>query len=148
VEVETAVRKHLIADSAVNGYVAGKVYKYRLELPIDGTGGRALVVRRLGGWTNPDVVKTSEYPLVALHCYSDHQRDSAQGIVTQDGEEGAWALYRTVDAVMHAVRDEWWPDANGLSVITCARYSEPSLIAVRDVEAAVVEVRYAMQVKH
>lgn len=147
-EVETATRKVLIADPTVNGYVSGKVYKYRLEVPVDGTGGLAIVVRRNGGWTNPDPINTAEFPLVEMLLYCDSVRDTAGEITTRDGEEGAWALFRAVDRRLHAVRDEWWPDQDGLKVVTCARYGEPRPVPIAGVEAAVVLVTYAMQVVH
>ena len=46
-EIETAVRKFLLSKSQVTGYVGQKVFKFELLEPVAGTGGRAVVVRRV-----------------------------------------------------------------------------------------------------
>lgn len=124
-EIEAATRRMLLADPTVNGYVAGKVFKFRLqEQP---TGGRALVVRRIGGWTAPGQ-GSQEYPLVEVQCWADHTRDAEGLMVTADAEENAWALYRAVNPLMHDVRNAWWGAMGsnpGLLIIGSYRSGEP-----------------------
>ena len=47
-EIETAVRKFLLSQSAVTGYVGQRVFKFELMEPVAGSAGRAGVVRRVG----------------------------------------------------------------------------------------------------
>lgn len=149
-EVEAAIRRRLLADPGVNGYVAGKVWKYRLPETLDGTGGRAIVVWRDGGWAQPDKVKTSEFPLVNVDCWADHSRDERGAMLSADAEENAWAVYRVVDMVLHGRLGEMWGE---LHVVTSARWGEPFVLGGRDpsvkaMQAASVRASYSLQVVH
>jgi len=127
VEIEAAVRRMLLADLTVNGYVAGKVFKFRLEE--QPSGGRAVVVRRIGGWTAPGT-GSQEYPLVEVQCWADHSRDAEGLMVKADAEENAWALYRAVMPLMHGVRNQWWGAMGsnpGLLIVGSYRSGEPIL---------------------
>jgi len=159
VEVETAVRRMLLADPTVNGYVAGKGYKHRLDDTVEGTGGMAFVVRRTGGWAKPDTVKSAEYPLVEVQCWADHDRTADGGIATANAEEKAWALFRAVDRLMHGVRGVEWGrvgDTRGLQVIGSSRWREGSVLTTKVpgkpnlplLEGLYVSVEYAVQCYH
>lgn len=133
-EIETAARRLLLADETVNSYVAGKVFKGTLLQTPEGTGGYAIVVRRGAGWWSPDPVNTSEYPLLVVECWADPDREN--GVKKREnGADKAWALFRAVDGLLHAQRDQWWGagGANpGLRIISCARDSEPVAVGGPD----------------
>lgn len=159
-EVESAVRRRLLADQTVNGYVAGAVWKFRLMEAIEGTGQRAVVVKRDGGWAVPDETTTQEYPLVTVRCYADPDRDNDGLMVDGTALSNAFALYRAVDKVLHGKRGEVWGGDNGLLVITSQRWSEPYSVAADDQhgassgssealgETVFVLAQYALQVVH
>lgn len=158
-EVEAAARRLLIADQTVNGYVNGKVFRYRLEEKIEGTSGRAIVVARNNGWATPDPVTTQEFPILTVKCYADPSRDSEGNIRSTDAEDGAFALWRAVDKLLHGKRDEYWGGpSNGLRVVTSQRWQEPVLITERDRhgqtagdplgDTVYVHGQYALQVIH
>ena len=160
-ELETAVRRHLIADEGVNGYVTSKVFKNALLVSPQGGGGYAIVVRRAPGWAQPDRVKTSEFPRLMVECYADPDRNSDGTKKVENGTDKAWGLFRVVDQLLHARRDEFWgaggTDA-GLRIITCARDSEPTVLGgpTGDARApdpllgdlSVVQALYAVQAVH
>lgn len=166
-EVESAARRELLQDSTVNGYVAGKVFKYRLEEQIDGTSGRALVVSRNNGWATPDTVKSAEYPILAIKCYADPTRDSAGLITSMDATDKAFALWRVVDRLFHAKRGQRWGAFGsdpGMMVVTSRRWREPATVGSHDQhggggksggqagdplgDAVYVYAEYALQVIH
>lgn len=163
-ELEAAARAHFLSIPAVAGYVGTKVWKHRLEHPIDGTGGRAIVVKRDGGWALPESRNTQEYPLLRVEFWADHTRGANGEILTYDGMTAAQAVYRALDPVIHGVRDQWWgatQDRSGMLVIGCQRYGEPypsdgSDLAVGqrykgeadDYESANLIVNYAIQTVH
>lgn len=129
------MRRQALADSTVNGYVAGKAFKYRLEEKVDGTGGVALVFIRDGGWSAPDNVQTSEYPLVWMRCYADPSRNGDGTIKEADAADKAWALYRAANALFHAKRGvRWGPVGSdeGLMVVTAKRWTEPFAVTQDD----------------
>lgn len=144
-EVEAGLRRFLLDDDTVNGYVAGKVWKHRLEDSIDGTGGYAVVVSRTGGWAVPDSVKTAEYPKVRLELWADPTRNDDGTIRQADGETKAFGLFRAVDPLIHGERDARWGE---LVVVSCQRWSEPYVGDTADFEATKVIVDYAVQLIH
>lgn len=158
-ELETAVRKLLLASDAVTGYVGTKVHKFRLDGVLDGTGGRAVVVRRVGGWARPQQVNTGEYPLLEVQCWADHDRDETGGIAEATAEEKAWALWRVVDPLLHGCTGAVWgeeDDRAGLEVLTCSRWAEGVVLSASQMdgrqrsseEAVFVSVQYAVECIH
>lgn len=171
-ELETAVRKELLGREAVTGYVQDKVWKFGQlgHVEVEGrkvstigahSGARALVVYRDGGWAEPGVVNTAEFPLLVVEAWADCSRDARGDQIEDDAIDNAYALYRVVDPILHAPRrGEWWggPPGKGLRVITSARAAEP-VHATQDTRltnaerdylgsAARVTVRYRVQVAH
>ena len=155
-ELETAARRQLLGVPAVTGYVQQKVFKYRLEEMIDSTGGRAVVVRRSGQWSTPDPVQTSEYPVLTVDCYADPTRTPEGEIDQLDAEDKAFAVFRTIDPVFHARRNERWGafgSAAGLLVVSSARWREPSLVGDQPGEdelgdVVIVRAQYAVHCVH
>lgn len=130
-ELETAVRRHLVKDQTVNGYVQGKVFKHTLELNLEGTGGYAIVVRRAPGWALPDPIKSSEFPRLVVECWADPDRDEQGMKASENGATKALSLYRAVDRLLHAKRDVWWGAGGGergLRIITSARDLDPAAL--------------------
>lgn len=160
-EIETAVRRMLLSVPAVTGYTQQKIFKFRLEEPIEGTSARSIVVSRNNGWAMPDEVKTSEFPILRLQLFSDPDRGAAGEILRLNAEEKAWALYRVVDPLFHGKRDVWWGaggSSEGLRVVTSRRWREPVLVTQHDLhgrpsadplgDSVYVEAEYALQVIH
>lgn len=160
-ELETAVRRMLLADNTVAGYVQQKVWKHTLEQKVDGTGGRALVVKRAGSWAQPDQVKTLEYPLLQVECWADVDRENGE-MLRRNAVDKAFALYRAVDPLLHARRGVVWGAGGsepGLTVVSSVRWIEPVPVDPKDGhraqgdlppqgESAVVWVRYAVACVH
>lgn len=144
-EIEAGVRRLLLDDPAVSGYVGTKVWKYRLEDALDGSGGRAIVVSRVGGWTSPNELNTQEFPKLRVELWADQSRNEDGTISVNDGESSAFAMFRVVDPLLHGVRDVRWGD---LFVVGCSRYSEPFVDKSSDFEAVRISVDYAVQVIH
>lgn len=161
-EIETAARRMLLAAPAAAGYVQDRVYKFSLLEPVEGTGGRAIVVRRSNGWSQPDAVQSSEYPVLALDFWADNDRDADGLSVAANAIDKAYAVYRAVDPLFHRVRDAWWGAGGsnrGLRVISSTRFAEPSHRSAVDRHAgganetdigdsAVVTVTYALHLVH
>lgn len=158
-ELETAVRRLLLGNQAVAGYVGQKVFKFTLMEPVDQTGGRAVVLSRSGGWAQPDTVKSLEYPLLQVECYADCDRDDNGNVLTRNAVDKAYALYRTIDPLLHAKRDAWWGAGgsdDGMKMISCVRWSEPISVESKDQhtgdpvlgDSAYVWARYALIVVH
>lgn len=127
-EIETAVRRHLLALPSATGYVSQRVYKFSLLDHVQGTQQRAIVVRRSNGWASPDTVQSSEYPILVVDFWADPTRDEDGNKVADDAVDKAYAVFRAVDKDLHAKRDEWWGAGGtnpGLRVISCARWAEP-----------------------
>ncbi len=150
-EIETAVRKHLLNFPSVTNLVQKRVYKFELQEELEGTGRGALVVRRSGQWASPGR-NSQEYPLLVVDCYSDNSRPDEQGLeLLHDRDERAMQLYREVDRILHQVSgvQRHWPeqDPNGLYVIGCFRGSEPTSPAEYH-GVSRVRVSYDVQVFH
>lgn len=137
-EIETALRRHLLGLQTVNGYAAGRVFKHTLVVSPEGTGGYALVVRRLRGWASPDTVQSSEFPRVVVECWADPDRDDDGMRLSENGHDKAWALFRAVDRELHRKRDVWWGAGGvepGLRIVTCVRSEEPIALGGPNAEA-------------
>lgn len=163
-EIETAARRQMLTVDVIKGYVQSKVFKFSLLEHVQGTSGRALVIRRSNGWASPDPVQSSEYPLLVFDCWADPTRDSMGGVAADDAVDKAYALYRAVNAQVHGIRDVWWGagGANpGLRIISAARWGEPFHMTASDQhgsgpklmgtplqDCAVVTVQYAIHTAH
>ncbi|MFE2751565.1 hypothetical protein ACFXGA_06130 [Actinosynnema sp. NPDC059335] len=161
-EVEPAVRRHLLNDQAVRGYVGDRVYKQHLDEHVQGAGKRAIVLRVDGGWSQPDTVQTSEFPLLYIDFWADRSRDSTGRAVADDAMDNARAVYRVTDPLLHARRGERWGSFGthrGLMVVSSARWSEPivqtemrshggTFLGVKLGDCAVVTAAYALHVLH
>ena len=123
----TAARKRLLSDPTIDGYVAKKVWKLRLEQQLDGTGGLAVVVSQNGGWVTPDTVQTTKYPLLRIDAVADNSRLPSGEIATLDAVDKAGALQQVIDKLIHGKRGEIWGGANGLLIVSVARWREPVL---------------------
>lgn len=160
-EVDNAVRRYLRSLDVVKGYVgttdsgfADRVYRQRLEEPVDGTGNRAIVVKRMPGWAKPDSVTTQEYPVVLIEFHADNSRDANGEYDRLDNADNAMAMYRGVDPFLHGKRGVVW---GTLTVVTSARWAEPFTVTQEDThgyerrslgDTAIVVVQYALQVVH
>ncbi len=151
-EIETALRKYLLSKSPVTGYVGQKVFKFELQEPVAGTGGRAIVVRRVGSWATPDPVMTAEFPLVQVECWADPDRDGDGNVLVSNAVDKALAVQRVVDPLLHGKRAVTWSD---LTVVSCARFSDSVIVSPSDQhgsgslgDSAYVWTRYAVQTVH
>lgn len=131
-EIESAARRALLANSTVNGFVAGKVYRFRLGEKLDGTAGCAVVVDRNGGWATPLPDRGQEFPIVRLKCYADPDRTTEGDIARANAEDKALAVASAVNRLWHGVRSQWWGGANGVLVVSCDRRGEPVIVAEAD----------------
>lgn len=130
-ELETAARRMFLADASVMGYVTGKVFKFELTEHVEGTGGRALVVRRAAGWSAPPFVGSSEYPTLIVENWADVSRTPDGEALKADAEDNALALFRVTDKLLHGIRDVVWGAGGsnqGLRVVSCARAGEPGIV--------------------
>lgn len=131
-EVDTAIRRMLLGFDDVKGQVQDKVFKNRLEVGIEGTGGAAIVVSEQPWWATPDPVQTHEWPVVWVDCYADATRDSSGMVRKYDSLDKAKALARVVDKHMHGVRGVVWGEVgntDGLTVVSCQRWGRRYLPA-------------------
>lgn len=171
-ELESGLRRQLLADATVNGHVAGKVYKFRLEkaadddkFALEGTGGVAIVVYGKDGWSIPDPVQTAENPIVHVDIWADPTRDAAGNIAELNAEDKIRAVAGAVDRVMHGARGVRWGTVGstpGVMIVSCQRWQElvfdtksgpgrtsplgNDLSVMGDL--AMARVRYAVQMVH
>lgn len=157
-ELETAARKHALAQTPITNITGQRVYKNRSyftdntgsEVPLEGSGLSFLVFRRAGGWTKP-IRKSSEYPILVADCISDHVRDPEGRPIVLNAEERALQLYRELDRVFHRPEGvhDFWPDSDpsGLYIEGSLRGSEPAGPVWRD-GVAIVRVTYDVKVFH
>lgn len=147
-ELEAAARKMLLADPTVAGYVGRKVYKHRLMEMLE-CGQRAIVLRRNGGWTQPDTITHQEYPLLQVQCWADVSRSPEGEAAKQDAEDNAWAVCRAVDDLMQGIRGQCWGE---LYIVGSSRYREGFVVAAEQHklqdEAVYVQVEYAIVTFH
>jgi hypothetical protein len=128
VEIDAAARRRVMSIVPIVGYVQSKVFRFRLEQTVQGTGGRAIVVTRQAGWQTPDPVQTYASPMLWIDCYADPDRDQA-GLMVQ-----AYAVARCLD-VLHNERDTYWGAVGsnpGLRVVYCGKAGEPRLMTDAD----------------
>lgn len=157
-EVESAVRRHLLNSDAVRGHVQDRVYKHRLEEAVP-KGGHALVVTRQPGWATTMPRKTAEYPVVWVDVYSDPTRDGAGDIERLDAEDKGLSVARTLKRLLHGRRGEWWGSVGsnrGLMVVTSEQWQLPQILRDADRhrgdsmpalgDTVVVRTKWALQV--
>lgn len=154
------MRRMLLQDPTVNGYVVGKVFRYRLEEKVDGTSGMAVVLVNDNGWATPNPVTTQEYPILQVRCYADPTRGPLGEISQADALDKAWALTRAIEPLIHGKRDVIWGrfgSSPGLRIITAQRWAEPWEMTDEDRhntsedplgDSVYVATRYALQVVH
>jgi hypothetical protein len=127
-EIETGARRMLLLQPSVIGYVGMKVFKNELLEHVQGTSGRALVVRKAGGWAPPETVQSSEFPQLVVECWADPDREPNGDKARDNAVDKAYALYRVVDPLFHRIRDVVWGAGGGdrgVRVITSMRAFEP-----------------------
>ena len=136
-EVETAVRRHLLDQGAITNLVQRRVWKFVLRLfdddgapkALEGSGLAAIVLKRRRGWTSPDMQKTSEFPLLVVECWADNSREEDGTVIKLDAEDRAAQLYREVDRILHLAdgSHNQWPEgrSDALYIEGCHRAAEP-----------------------
>lgn len=124
-EVEGAVRRHLLEQSVMAAYVGNRGYKHQPsgEFKLDGSGKRMFVVRNNGEWRPPDDKSTVEYPQVVVDFWADCTRNEDGDTDEWDCVDNAKAMYRAADPFLHDANDVLWPerDPHPLRVLTCTR---------------------------
>lgn len=160
-EIDSAVRRELLADPTVAGYVGDKVYRHTIWERLDNVNGaRAILVKRQGGWAVPDRIKTPEWPQILIECWADADRDTDGEVKADNGMDNAFAVYRAVDNFIHSRAPGRWGQTStnqGIQVIGKQRLQEPVPFGPNDVspDAAVsmgdlryCSVLYGFQVVH
>lgn len=167
-EVDTAVRRELLRDMTVASYVGTKVFRHTVWERLDNqtkphgdiSGSRAVMVKRFGGWSTPDRIKTPEWPRVLIECWSDCDRNDDGEMKEDNGIDNAYAVYRAVDNALRAKGPGRWgqrSDNPGLEVIGLQRLEEPVPFGPNDVPPDIAEsmgdlryvsVVYGFQVIH
>lgn len=128
-EIEAALRRYLLSDDTMAGYCGRKIYTYEIsDDELNGSGGVAIAIRRVGGWTAPQLLNTQEYPLVNIQCWADL---ACRGCTPLSAQTAAWALYRALDPLIHGQGDVTWGGDSGLYVIRASRNAEPILFERR-----------------
>lgn len=150
-ELETAARKHLLDFDSIRVLVKDRVWKYRPEEALEGTGQAAIVVRRSGNWTKPGR-NSQEYPILVVECYADASRNPNAEMMQDDAEARCYQLAREVDRVLHQLggQHRHWPEDDpdeGLYVIGCFRGSEATEPADKH-GVKVVRMTFDVQVFH
>lgn len=154
-EVATAARRYLLGLADVASLVQQRVYKYALDVPVDGTGQAAVVVHPMPGWATPDPVQSSEFPRLAVDCHADPSRVPGTGeVAVADAEDKAFALARAIIPWFRYPRlwGEWmggFGSRPGLYVVTTAQWAEPRIVEghpgnVGDIR--IVRAEFALQV--
>lgn len=134
-EIDTAARRMLLTRAGVQGYVGTKVFKNEMVENLTGSGGRAVVVRRNGGWDDVQTVNTDEYPHLVVDCYADPDRTPDGEVAVSNGIDKAFALARAVMNEMNRVRDEWWGAGGtdpGVRVLSCGKVGDPIAETAKD----------------
>lgn len=155
-EIDTAVRRMLLTRPEITGYVGVKVFKNELLEQVDGTGSRAVVVRRNGGWADSQTVHTDEFPHLVIDCWADCDRNPDGSVAVQNSIDKAYAVYRVVDKIMARVVDVIWGaggTAPGVRVLACGKVGEPIHETSKDAhgptkmgDSAVVTVEYELHI--
>jgi hypothetical protein len=157
-ELESAVRRRLLADATVTGYVGDRVYLHRLEDRVDPVGLRAIVLYAGPWWGESEryVAASAEYPTLVVDCWADCTRTGDGDVARLDRVQNAKAVWRAVHRLLHnPPRGEVWGEVGsnpGLLVNTSTLWFAPSALEGAEVrrtgtplqDAAVVSGTYAM----
>ena len=155
-ELETAVRRHLLDQNPITNLVQKRIWKFKMRLfdetgapkALEGSGLAAIVVKRRSGWAVPLTDKTSEFPLLVVECWADNSREDDGTITALDSEDRAAQLFREVDRILHLADQEHdeWPNGreDALYIEGCHRAREPDGPLVID---GVSVMRVAFNVK-
>lgn len=133
-ELETAARRYLLAHPLSAGNVGTRVYKFRLQHPVEGTGLCAIVVNRGPGWATPDTVQTPEFPRLVIDVVADPSRVSITGeIAALDAEDKAFAVHRAIKPMwvypqLNHTRIGGFGSRPGLMVVRSQRWAEPRIL--------------------
>ena len=154
-EFVTAVRRYLL-ESPVTSLVQGRVWKYRLEEKIDGTGKAALVLSRQSGWAGRDPVNTAEFPRLFVDVHVDPSRGPGGAVRVADGEDRAYAIGRAVTPLFSypqllAKRIGGYGSRPGMFVIFSQPYAEPRIVegghvGVKDDDVVIIRYEFALAV--
>lgn len=155
-ELTTAARRYLLGINDVTSQVQQRVFKWRLEEPIEGTGSPAIVVSQLGGWATPERVNTQEFPVLAVDCHADPDRGPGGEIAVDNAFDKAFGLARAVRPWFFYphLRGTWMGGIGsnpGLMVIECAPYTDPYIREGHEQEQGdvrVVRTEFAFVVVH
>lgn len=129
-EIESAARRYLLAQSSVTSLVGQRVWKHELFSPIGPDVPSAIVVVR-DGWHGPvEDSRTVEFPVLAVECWADATRNAAGDVTAESAADSAWSMHRVVDGLLHNQRNARW---DRLIVVRCMRYGAPTLIRPGDV---------------
>lgn len=159
-ELEHAVRRHLLADTTVTGYVGNRIYAHRLEDRVDPLGLRAIVLTPGPWWGEPDRYEGAgaEYPTLTVSCWADCTRTEDGEIAQLDRVRSARAVWRAVHRVLHnPARGQVWGATGsnpGLLVNTSSLWLQSTPIEGADTrylgiplgDAAVQPATYAFNV--
>jgi hypothetical protein len=124
-EIESAARRMLLQQQAVTGYVQNRIWRHDRQEVLDGTGQRAIVLRRNNGWAQREQRNTQEFPILLVECWADSTRDDCGQIVKADALDNAYALHRVVDPLLHGKRGVRWGGVNGLLIVSSQTWAEP-----------------------
>lgn len=159
-ELEPAVRRKLLADPTITGYVGDRVYLYRLEDRVDPLGLRAIVLAAGPWWAEADryTGAGAEFPTLLVGCWADCTRNADGEITHLDRVQNAKAVARAVHRVLHnPPRGQVWGEVGsnpGLLVNTSSLWLSSTHLEGKDVhwlgtplgDAAVQPVTYALNV--
>lgn len=157
-ELEPAVRRRLLEDPTIRGYVGDRIYIHRLEDRVDPLGLRAIVLYAGPWWAEADryTGAGAEYPTLVADHWADCTRTGDGDIARLDRVQNAKAVWRAVHRVLHnPPRGEVWGAVGsnpGLLVNTSTLWFAPSALEGAEVrrtgtplqDAAVVPATYAL----
>lgn len=102
-ELESAVRRYLLADPTITSYVGNRIYIDRLEAPVEPHGHRAIVIYRATGWAETETYEgaAGEFPTLILDCWADNTRDDDGEILRTDRLPNSRAVWRAAHRKLH-----------------------------------------------
>jgi len=118
------------------------LFKYNLEVPDLGKSGKAALVINLTGGDTPRSNHTMN-PRLNCSIYADHDRNAQGEVITKNGIDKMYRIYRVLDPLLH------WPDReprilDGLRFLGSLRGVEPTLNQDRDVGLPYLWIAYDM----
>ena len=105
-EIESAVRRYLLGDPTIAGYVGNRIYIDRLEEPVAPAGLRAIVLYRATGWAETEKYEgaAGEFPTLVVDCWADNTRDTDGEILRTDRLTNSRAVWRAAHRLLHNPR--------------------------------------------